>query len=157
PAADRWAVVPAPLPTPREHLAAVALDGRLYVVGGRRRDQGNLAVLEVFDSQRQAWSRSRDMPTPRGGITAAALDGRIHVTGGEAFNPGRTFDAHEVYDPASDTWNVAAPLPTARHGLASGVATGRWHVIGGGTKAGMLTVISLSDRVETFTPDAGAP
>ena len=55
PAADRWAVVPAPLPTPREHLAAVALDGRLYVVGGRRRDQGNLAVLEVFDSQRQAW------------------------------------------------------------------------------------------------------
>ena len=48
----------------------------------------------------------------------------------------------------------ADPLPTARHGLASAASGGRFHVIGGGTKAGALTIVSLSDRMEIFTPPA---
>ncbi len=93
------------------------------------------------------------MPTPRGGLAAAALEGRVHVVGGEAFDPGRTFDAHETYDPAAGHWRPAAPLPTARHGLAAAAAAGRLFVIGGGTKAGALTLVSLSDRVEVYTPE----
>ena len=59
---------------------------------------------------------------------------------------------HEVYDPAAGAWSRDAALPTARHGLASAVVARRWYVIGGGTKAGAMTLVSLSDRVEVFAP-----
>ena len=95
------------------------------------------------------------MPTPRGGMTAVALGGRIHATGGEAFDPGETFDAHEVYDPAADRWDVAPAMPTARHGLASAALGGKWYVIGGGKKAGALTLVSLTDRIEIYTHTEG--
>jgi hypothetical protein len=52
-------------------------------------------------------------------------------------------------------WAQAAPMHArrsahARHGLASAPVGGRWYVIGGG-KAGALTFISLTDRVEVFS------
>jgi N-acetylneuraminic acid mutarotase len=96
------------------------------------------------------------MPTRRGGLTAAPINGRIHVTGGEDLNTGETFDAHEVYDPATDRWTRAAPLPVARHGLASGVIDNRWYVVGGGEKAGAMTFLTLSDRLDIFVQE-GAP
>jgi N-acetylneuraminic acid mutarotase len=152
PKTDSWATDLAPLPTAREHLAAVMHDGELYVIGGRREEIGNLATLEVYDPATDSWRRGPDMPTPRGGISAGLIQGRIHVTGGEAFSPRRTFDRHEVYDPRTDSWSTAAALPTARHGLASAVVGGRWYVIGGGEMAGALTIISLTDAVEVFSP-----
>ena len=126
------------------------LDNKLYVVGGRRGDVGNLPTLEIYDPATDTWKRGKDMPTPRGGLTAGALGGRIHVTGGEAFSPRRTFGQHEANDPKTDVWMTLADLPTARHGLASAVVDDRWYVIGGGAKAGALTFISLTDLVEIF-------
>ena len=53
-------------------------------------------------------------------------------------------------------WPTAGPrgadLPTPRHGLASAVLGDRWYVIGGGTRAGALTFISLTARVEVLGP-----
>ena len=152
PARDLWSQNLPALPTPREHLAAVALAGRLYVVAGRWRSQGNLTALEAFDPEAKAWRALPSLPTARGGLTAAAVAGRIHVTGGEAFSPRRTFAEHEVYDPASQAWSMAPPMPTARHGLASTEMGGRWYVIGGGTKAGMKTLFTTSCTVEVYTP-----
>jgi N-acetylneuraminic acid mutarotase len=156
PATDRWDRLAAPLKTLREHLAAAALDGKLYVVGGRWHGSGNSAALEIYDPGANAWRRGPDMPTRRGGLTAAPINGRIHVTGGEDLNTGETFDAHEVYDPATDRWTRAAPLPVARHGLASGVIDNRWYVVGGGEKAGAMTFLTLSDRLDIFVQE-GAP
>jgi N-acetylneuraminic acid mutarotase len=147
---ERWSSLATPLPTLREHLTAVGLDGHIYVMGGRWSGQGNLAVLEIFDPAAGTWSAGADMPTRRGGLTASALDGRIHVTGGEDLDTGDTYAAHEVYDPAADRWATEAPMPTARHGLASGAIGGRWYVVGGGEQAGARTFLSLSDVVEVF-------
>jgi N-acetylneuraminic acid mutarotase len=152
PAADRWTGLDTALPTAREHLAAVALDGKLYVIGGRWHGRGNLSTLEVYDPQTNAWRTGPAMPTPRGGLTAAAAGGRIHVTGGEAFDPGRIFGQHEAFDPRTERWTTLPDLPTPRHGLASAAVGRRWYVIGGATRAGMETFVSLSDRVEIFTP-----
>jgi Kelch motif len=92
------------------------------------------------------------MPTARGGLTAAALDGRLHVAGGEDLDTGATFAEHEVYDPAINRWATAAPMPTARHGLTSQAVADRWYVIGGGSRAGAMTLVSLTDLVEVFEP-----
>ena len=150
PATDRWDTAPAPLPTRREHLAVTVLNGKLYAVGGRWGDAGNLAVLEIYDPAAGTWTRGPDLPTPRSGLTASGLKGRIHVTGGESLSLARTFSEHEAYDPSSEAWSTLADLPTARHGLASAAVDGRWYVIGGGTKAGALTFVSLTDLVEVF-------
>jgi N-acetylneuraminic acid mutarotase len=149
---DTWRPFATPLPTLREHLTAAAIDGRIYVIGGRWSRQGNLATIEVLDPTAGTWSAGADMPTRRGGLTASALDGRIHVTGGEDLNSGDTYAAHEVYDPTSNQWATAVPMPTARHGLASGVIGGRWYVVGGGERAGAMTFLSLSDVLEVFRP-----
>ena len=149
---DAWRRLPTALPTPREHLTAVALAGRLHVIGGRWSGQGNLATLEIYEPATNSWSRGPDMPMARGGLTAAVLDGLIHVTGGEDLDSGETFAAHEVFDPATGGWTNAPPLPTSRHGLASGEIGGRWYVVGGGEHAGAMTFISLSDKVDVFAP-----
>jgi N-acetylneuraminic acid mutarotase len=149
---ERWSNLATPLPTLREHLTAVARDGRIYVIGGRWSGQGNLAAVEIFDPAAGTWSAGADMSTRRGGLTASVLGGRIHVTGGEDLDTGDTYAAHEVYDPAADRWATEAPMPTARHGLASGVIGGRWYVVGGGEQAGARTFLSLSDAVEVFQP-----
>ena len=154
PATDRWDTSPPLMPTPREHLAAAAVQGKLYVLGGRGHGRGNVSFVEVYDPATEKWSRRRDMIFPRGGFTAATLGGRIHVTGGEDLVAGRTFAQHQVYDPAARGWSLLPELPKARHGLASAVADGRWYVIGGATRAGMLTLVSLSDRVAVFAPRA---
>jgi N-acetylneuraminic acid mutarotase len=150
PAMDSWEAAPAPLPTQREHLAVTVLDGKLYAVGGRWGDAGNLAALEIYDPAAGTWTRGPDLPTPRSGLTASVLKGRIHVVGGESLSLTRTFGEHEAYDPSSKAWSTLADLPTPRHGLASAAVGGRWYVIGGGAKAGALTFISLTDLVEVF-------
>jgi N-acetylneuraminic acid mutarotase len=154
PAEESWDTLPTSLPTPREHLAAVALDGRLFVIGGRWPGRGNLATVELYDPDLGTWDRAPDMPTARGGLTAAAVGERLHVTGGEDFerSPSCTFSQHERFDPAAGHWLTLAPLPTSRHGLASAAVGERWIVFGGGTKAAAQTLVSASDLVEIFGP-----
>src|SRR5262249_47099148 len=48
---ESWSRLRTALPTPREHLAAVALEGKLYVIGGRWSGRGNLAALEIYDPE----------------------------------------------------------------------------------------------------------
>ena len=74
------------------------------------------------------------------------------MTGGEALSSGDVYGEHEVYDPTTDRWTAGTDLPTPRHGLASAVLGERWYVIGGGTRAGALTFISLTARVEVLRP-----
>jgi N-acetylneuraminic acid mutarotase len=150
PATNRWGAERAVLPTQREHLTVTVVRGKLYAVGGRWDDRGNLAILEMYDPATGRWIREPDLPTPRSGLTAGVLDGHIHVTGGESLSLGRTFGEHEAYDPATAKWTALASLPTPRHGLASAVVSGRWYVIGGGARAGALTFVSLTDLVEVF-------
>ena len=72
-------------PRPREHLAATALGGRVYALGGRLAGYDtNLAVVESYDPARNRWSRLPDLPDARGGTGAAALAGRIVSVGGES-------------------------------------------------------------------------
>ena len=151
PANYTWDKSRAPLPTAREHLAATVVDDILYVIGGRRRDHVNLAVVEAYDPKTNKWVRKADLPKPQGGLTAAALAGHIHVTGGEDINAGKVSAAHWVYDPGKDRWRQETKMPTARHGVDSATSAGKWYVIGGGTAAGYRTIFALTNRVEVFS------
>jgi hypothetical protein len=110
--------------------AAVALDGRLYVIGGFATDT-NVPTdrVHVYDTRTRRWSEAAPLPAPRGGHAAAVLDGRIHVIGGG--NSTRTLADHDVYDPGRNAWTSAPPLPRAEGSPAAVVHRGRLYAIGG--------------------------
>jgi N-acetylneuraminic acid mutarotase len=134
---------------PREHLAAAVAGEKVYVIGGRWSDRGNVDTLQSYDPATDTWEDLPPMPTARGGLAAATIDGRIHVVGGESFGDGsRTFPEQAAYDPEIDRWQTLEGLPTARHGLAAAAYDGELYVIAGGETPGL----SVSGIVERFQP-----
>ena len=148
PATDTWDDSRAKMPTGREHLAVIAAEGKLYVLGGRIQQSANLAIVEIYDPQTDTWTRGPDMPVAVSGFTAAYLDGRIHATGGEDLFAMTVMNAHQVLDLATMTWEQWPELPGARHGVTSQAINGQWIVIGGSPRADM----GMTGRVDIFIP-----
>ena len=135
PAVGTW-VQKANMPTARSGGVAVALDGKIYVAGGRV-PRGN--DFAVFDPVANSWEVLPDLPSQRNHIAGVAISGRIHIVGGRLGNglsPVKS-DAHEVFDPQTKTWSTAAPMLRGRSGMNSVVALGCFHVWGGEAPSGM--------------------
>jgi N-acetylneuraminic acid mutarotase len=133
PASGTWDDLP-PLPAPLDHMAAGAIEGTIYVAGGRDgRVEGHAAALYALPPPYDTWQARAPMPTSRGGVAAAVRAGRLLVLGGEGNpdHPRGVFPQVESYDPASDTWTTHAPMPTPRHGTGAASLDGRIHVPGG--------------------------
>ncbi len=138
-----------PMPTPRERLAAAALDGKLYAVGGRQNDSSDLNTVEAYDPATNKWKTLAPMPSKRSEAAAAAVDGKLYVFGGEG--PNGPFETVDVYDPKTDAWKtIPLVMPTPRHGLAAAVWQNRAYLIGGGSRKGY----SVSDKNEILFIEA---
>jgi hypothetical protein len=130
---DRWRRL-APLPRGRQAGGLVALDGRLYLVGGVV--EGGLASdTQVYDPAADRWSAAPGLPTPREHLGAAATGGRVYVVGGRTGGIGSNLAAAEAFDPGSGRWSAVADLPTARGGLAATATAGGQVVAVGGEAA----------------------
>jgi N-acetylneuraminic acid mutarotase len=147
PATDSWSTA-APLPTPRDHLAVQAIDGRIVAAGGRRDgDSGqNLSVTQVYDPGADRWSEAAPLPTARSGSASAVLGREVYVIGGESRE--KTFDAVEAFDPERNVWRALARLPTARHGFGAVSYEGRIYTLVGSPRPGG----DKSGTVEVLTP-----
>jgi N-acetylneuraminic acid mutarotase len=139
----RWRVARGP--RPREHLAATALGGTVYVLGGRLAGlDTNLATVEAYDPRTNRWSHLPDLPTPRGGTGAAAVAGRIVSVGGES--PQGTERGVWALRPSTRRWVRLPDLPTPRHGLGVVAVGGRVWVVAGGPEPGL----TVSGAVESL-------
>jgi non-specific serine/threonine protein kinase len=131
----RWTTLPGP--TPREHLAAAALGGRVYAVAGRLGGlNSNQAVVESLTPGTRNWTAVPSLPEARGGTGAAAAGGRLVSAGGEA--PTGTIASVYAFDPAARRWERLPDLPTPRHGLAVVGIGSRVFVIAGGPRPGLF-------------------
>lgn len=135
---NSWQELP-PLPEPREHCVAAAIDGLLYVASGR---SDGIAGLEpntwAFDPATSSYTPRAPILTPRGGTAGAALEGRLFIFGGEG-NPGDpsgVFPNVEAYDPATDSWEALPPMLVPRHGLGAAALGGRIYLPGGADAQG---------------------
>ena len=132
----------ADIPTPRDHLGAAVLGGRVCAAGGRVLSMArNLAALECFDPGPGTWERLPGAPTARGGVGVAAIGDRLFLIGGE--EPAGTFPHLEIYDAATREWSRGPDLGTPRHGIGV-VALGTvvYVLTGGPTPGGSQTEIS---------------
>jgi len=128
PASDSW-TVQAPMPTPRRFPAAVAVGGKLYVIGGVL-SATVLGVNEMYNPADDTWTTRAPMTTPRFLLAAASVDGKIYAFGGVTsmfYETTRTpwlkifLDDLEIYDPATDKWTKGKemPMPLAGCGAAA--------------------------------------
>jgi N-acetylneuraminic acid mutarotase len=134
PATNKWTTANA-MPTARDHLAAVAFQGRVWALGGRASFVGEqYANVEIYDPATDSWRTGTPLPVGRGGLAATTVGDRILVFGGEA--PLRIFNATEMWEVGGQRWIAKEPMPTARHGIGAAVIAGRVYVTAGGTRPG---------------------
>ncbi|MBA2433548.1 MAG: hypothetical protein H0V54_00420 [Chthoniobacterales bacterium] len=88
----------APMPVKRQELAAAALNGKIYVLGGLDGQGLPTATVEVYDPLKGTWSFAQSLPFVTDHNRAAVAAGRLYTLDGW------------VYDEAQDAWTtVAAP------------------------------------------------
>jgi N-acetylneuraminic acid mutarotase len=150
PATNSWSAgVPTNLA--RYSLAAVAVGGKLYAVGGQAFDSNfnvvGLNVVEVFDPATNQWGTAPPLLTGRYQHAAAVLNGKIYAMGG--FTGSAITNSVEVFDPLTNQWSAVAPLNTARRYHAAAAVGGKLYAIGGSD----VNLVTLK-TVEVYDPVA---
>jgi N-acetylneuraminic acid mutarotase len=131
----------APFPEPDEELYGVAVNGKMYVMGGWDNGKARGANYE-YDPATDRWTKKSPMPRPAHHAALAAVNGKIYAFGGfvaptntpiplgAAWEP--IADAYE-FNPATDSWKPIAPLPGKRGSAIAAEVGGKIYVIGGAT------------------------
>jgi N-acetylneuraminic acid mutarotase len=162
PTTKRWSAR-ANAPTARNSAASAVIDGKIYVVGGRKflrnpdrtNRQVNVPNLEVYDPKLDRWETRSPMPQAQSGLAATTLNGKLYVFGGEQWTPEQKVLAQSwVYDPKTNVWSALPPLPTPRHGLGASAVGNRIFVFGGAIKPGGSTATTLHEVLVVPTESA---
>ena len=155
-----WARAPDLLRGVAQETAAVAADGKIYVLGGFQSLERS-TLVQVFDPAACAWSRGPDMPKDVHHLNAAVVGSTIYVVG--AMQDGGSYTAIGdtwSWNPATDAgWSIRTPMPagTERGASAVGVIDGKIYVAGG-LRNGSRTDVSFYDPVgDTWTPAPPLP
>jgi N-acetylneuraminic acid mutarotase len=138
PATNKWEHRK-PMSVPRNHIFAGAVNGKIYVIGGRTGSAyimtaTNTNVVEEYDPATDKWSGPlQRMPTARSGGGYGTDGHRIYCAGGEVATTQLTgaFRAVEAYDPATNTWATLPSMPMPRHGVAGAVLGNEFHLVSG--------------------------
>jgi N-acetylneuraminic acid mutarotase len=88
------------LPHWAEDLAAVAIGGKGYFMGGYSNKL--MSALQVFDPEKGTWEQKTPMPTARTGLAAAVTGGKIYAIGGWNGNLGNLKDLNVVEEYTPD-------------------------------------------------------
>ncbi len=152
PAADQWSSQAIDDPATRDHSAVVALDGELWLLGGRDHG-GGLAHGEVtiFDPHSGQSRAGPTMPRGRSGFAAAVADGQLIVTGGESLFPLLMVGGADLYSREHGWRAIAAPALIV-HGGPAVFHHGRYHLLLGSTAAGGII---NPGRVQVLVPGEG--
>lgn len=119
-----------PIPEAVDHAAAAALDGFIYVAGGRIEKLVTNKFWR-YDPIADEWLELPSMPVPRYGPTMQAMNGKVFVIGGTSSH-GNDERGVEIYDIASAQWTlVADALGVEREDASSVILGDRIAIVGG--------------------------
>jgi N-acetylneuraminic acid mutarotase len=157
PATNKWHSR-SPMSVPRNHAFAGAVNGKIYVIGGRTGHAfiltaTNTDVVEEYNPLSDTWNGPKErMPTARSGGVSGTDGRRIYVAGGEVTTQELVgaFRAIEAYDPLTNSWSTLPSMPMPRHGVAGAVIGNRLHLVSGMIQsAGAL--VFLDPQLATHT------
>lgn len=154
--APGWTAAPSLARGDTQETATVALDGKIYVLGGFGGAAENVPVLasvQIFDTVTCAWSMGPDLPRSVHHANAAVVDGRIYVVGAmEGLNfmaVGHVWS----WNPATDTaWatHTSMPAGTQRGSAVTGVIGGTIYLAGGLRGGAVNQVSSYTPMTDTW-------
>jgi N-acetylneuraminic acid mutarotase len=151
-----------PMTVARNHAFADAVNGKIYVIGGRTGhafilSATNTDVVEEYSPISDMWSAPKErMPTARSGGASGTDGRRIYVAGGEVTTKELVgaFRAIEAYEPATNSWISLPSMPMPRHGIAGAVIGNEFHLVSGMIQsAGALTFQDPRLQVHTAAHD----
>src|SRR6476661_3074026 len=161
PATNKWENR-RPMSVARNHAYAAAVNGKIYVIGGRTGhafilSATNTDVVEEYSPVSDMWSAPKErMPTPRSGGAWGTDGRRIYVAGGEVTTKELVgaFRAVEAYEPLTNSWITLPSMPMPRHGVAGAVIGNRFHLVSGMMQsAGALTFLDPTLSTHTAMHD----
>ena len=147
--------LPAPLPSARNSTsAATALNGKIYVFGGRNSSGVSLDDIVEFDPEAQTVTTlEATLPSARWKTSAAtAPNGKIYVFGGS--DDGATLLADILeFDPVTQTvTTLEATLPSARNSTSAATApNGKIYVFGGSDSSALDDIVEFDPEAQTVT------
>jgi len=105
---DSWHTK-APMNYPRHNLGVVAVNGKIYAIGGDQLSP-NVSTMcvgfnERYDPKTNKWVVLEPMPTPSSNFHAVAFDGKIYCIGR---------DLTQVYDISANSWSSKTSYPASR-------------------------------------------
>ena len=141
-AEDTW-TAKAPMQQARAGLGVVAVDGKIYAIGGNHATDylpisGLLGTNEEYDPETDTWTTKASMPTPRDYFAIAAYKNKIYCIGGRVglivdertgFYSQNMSGVSEVYDTATDTWETKATMPDTGMQIQAHVVNGKIYVM----------------------------
>jgi N-acetylneuraminic acid mutarotase len=137
-ATDSWSRK-ADMPLPSSEGEVGVIDGKLYVLAGRRNFQEDCAdcgapvpVRKLFryNPASDTWSSRPWCPNYHAAGAGGVIAGKFYVAGGYGPN-GAPTAALDIYNPVTNKWSAGAPMPTVRVGMAGAIVGGKLWVIGG--------------------------
>jgi len=117
----------ADLPAKRTNLAAVALNGKVYALGGLDPFFASRSAF-VYDPKRNTWSKSAPLPEAMHALAAVAFQGEIWTIGGQV-SSGKPTRHVWIYNPRQDRWRAGPATPIALETAGASVAGSRIYVV----------------------------
>ncbi len=136
------------LPSPRFATAAVAMDDRIYILGGFDGRRCFNDIL-VFDSKSGRINRLAELPSSRCFGAAAVENGQIYYFGG--WDGGEQLDEIIRIDPLTGNTELAGRLPSPRELITAESLSGKIYVFGGSDERG-----NYLDEVVEIKPSHGS-
>jgi len=108
PVTNTWTQKSAKMPTPRSLFSVSVVNGKIYAIGGDRRNINvnnivnpyGTSLVEEYDPVKDVWTKKVNMPTKRCCLSTAAVKGKIYAIGGTDELPfGKGFTTVEEYTP----------------------------------------------------------
>jgi N-acetylneuraminic acid mutarotase len=131
----KWSFGPN-VPSPRHHVGAAALGGKLYIVGGRGEEDHSLPTFERYDPARERWERLPDIPFGVASPGMVAIGGKLVVVGGEdqlnwEKGDGWVTPSAWAFDPKTNHWQRLPDMKFERRGSGVAATEDRVYALGG--------------------------
>lgn len=158
-AKGEW-MVKAPAPTKRTEVAAAAVKGKIYVVGGFQQGFSFITpAVEEYSPATDTWRERAPLPSGLHHAGIGVANDRLYVIGGfehSLLSIWSPVTSVYEYDPGADRWTARKPMPTPRGALAIAVLDGKLHAVGGYNRDGNTGAHEVYDPM-TDTWSARAP
>ncbi|MGQ7843157.1 Kelch repeat-containing protein [Granulosicoccus sp. 3-233] len=138
--------------TKRHEAAAVAVDGKLYLMGGR-----GSRPIEVYDSSTKRWRVIGNPPEELHHFQPVVIGSKIYVIGAFTccYPDEPSVQTIHVFDTATEQWSTAGKIPSNRlRGSAGAVVhDGEIYLVGGNTQGHDGGAVNWFDRYDPVSKD----